>query len=120
MPVVRILLGNIGGNWKSMVEDIAKDNSDIQIVGHVENPVDVLLQARSENVDVVVLSQEIDGSEPGIASHFVLEYPNVAVVLVPANGGGNVLCRTALYRETHTASKEALRKMLRKFKSSED
>jgi hypothetical protein len=79
-----------------------------------------LLQAKSENVDVVLLSQEVDGSEPGVASHFVLEYPNVAVVLVPANGGSNVLCRTALYKEVHAASKETLRKMLRKFKSSED
>src|SRR5260370_40137697 len=120
MAAVRILLGNIADEWKSMVEEIARDNPDVSIVGRVEKPLDVLLFAKSENVDVILLSQEPDGSEPGVCSHFVLEFPNVAIVLVPVKGGTNVLCRIALSKEVHTESKETVTGMLININNSDD
>jgi hypothetical protein len=112
MAATRILLGDIAEEWKSMVEEIASGNPDISIIGQVQTPIDVLLCAKSENVDVVLLAQERDGSEPGVCSHVVLEFPEVAVVLVPVKGGRNVLCRIARSKEECGASKEALTRML--------
>ena len=120
MAALRILLGDIADEWKSIVEEIARDNPDVRIVGREEEPLDVLLFAKSENVDVVLLSQEPDGIEPGVCSHLVLEFPNVAIVLVPVKGGKNVLCRLVLSKEVRTASKKTLARMLMKFKNSDD
>lgn len=120
MAATRILLGDISNGWKSIVEEIARDNPEIIIVGRVTTPLDVLLFAKSENVDVVLLSQEPDGSEPGICSHFVLEFPNVVMLLVPAKGGTNVLWRLALSKEVRPASKETLTRMLIKLKNGDD
>jgi hypothetical protein len=120
MAATRILLGDIADEWKLMVEEIARDNPDVSIVGRVEKPLDILLFAKSENVDVVLLSQERDGGEPGVCSHFALEFPNVVIVLVPVKGGTNVLCRIALSKEVRTASKETLTRMLTTFKDGDD
>jgi hypothetical protein len=120
MAATRILLGDIADEWKSMVEGIARDNPEISIVGRVEKPLDVLLFAKNENVDVVLLSQKRDGSEPGVCSHFVLEFPNIVIVLVPVTGGTNVLCRIALSKKVRTASKETLTGMLITFNDTAD
>lgn len=112
MPSVKILLGDIGDEWRAIAEEIAEDSADLTIVGQMDKPVDMLLRAKGEHVDVVVLSQDPNGSEPGLCSHFLLEYPNIALVLVPVKGGPNVLCRTAIHKEVQVASKEAFRKML--------
>jgi len=112
MAATRILLGDISDDWKSIVEEIARDNPEISIVGRVTKPLDVLLFAKSENVNVVLLSQEPDGSEPGVCSHFVLEFPNVAILLVPVKGGTSELWRIALSKEVPPGSKETLIRML--------
>lgn len=120
MAATRILLGDIADEWKLMVEEIARDNPDVSIVGRVEEPLDVLLFAKTENVDVVLLSQEPDGGEPGVCSHFVLEFPNVVIVLVPVKGGVNVLCRIALFKEVCAASQETFTRMLTILKDIRD
>jgi chemotaxis response regulator CheB len=120
MAAPRILVGDIAAEWKSIVEEIARDNPGINIVGQVENPLDVLLFAKDESVDVVLLSQEPDGSEPGVCSHFVLEFPNVVIVLVPVKGGTNVLSRIALSKKVCPASKESLTSLLIKFNNGDD
>jgi|SRR5579872_2484300 len=116
MAATRILLGEISDDWKSIVEEIARDNPEISIAGRVAKPLDVLLFAKSENVDVVLLSQEPDGSEPGVCSHFVLEFPNVAILLVPVKGGTNALWRIALSKEIPPGSKETLTNLLIKLR----
>jgi hypothetical protein len=112
MAATKILVGDIAAEWKSIVEEIARDNPNVNIVGRVENSLDVLLFAKDESVDAVLLPQEPDGSEPGVCSHFVLEFPNVVIVLVPVKGGTNVLCRIAMSKEVRPASKETLARML--------
>jgi DNA-binding NarL/FixJ family response regulator len=114
MPNVKVLLGDIGIAWTRVVRELVGENDQLQIVGRAEEPVDILLQAKTANADVVVLSQALHGGEPGICSHLLLEYPNLVVVLVPSDSGPNVVCRMVLLREVRDASREALRIMLRK------
>jgi hypothetical protein len=114
MPNVKILLGALGTPWTRALGELVGENDQLQIVGQADEPVDILLQAKRVNADVVVLSQAPHGGEPGICSHLLLEYPNLVVVLVPSDSGPNVICRVVLIREVRDASREALRIMLRK------
>jgi DNA-binding NarL/FixJ family response regulator len=106
-------LGDIGTAW-TRVRELVGENDQLHIVGHAEESVNVLLQAKNANADVVVLSQSLHGGEPGVCSHLLLEYPNLVVILVPSKSGPNVVCRMVLRREVRDASREALRIMLRK------
>jgi len=114
MPNVKILLGDIGTAWGQAVRELVGENDQLQIVGQTQEPVDMLLQAKRANADVVILSQALHGGEPGICSHLLLEYPNLVVVLVPSDSGPNIVCRMVLHREVRDASIAALRIMLRK------
>ena len=112
MPIMRILLGEIGTTWKSSIRELAKQHTGVEIVGEARDSLDVLLQVRNEHADVVIISQTPEGNEPGICSHLLLEYPNVVLILVPSDGGADVLCRMILCKEVRQASKEALLSML--------
>jgi DNA-binding NarL/FixJ family response regulator len=108
MPGLRILLGEINSEWASLVKRLAAADQGIKIVGQVKHPLDLLLQAKTLNVDVVVISQLPDGGEPGICSHLVLEVPNVTIVLVPTSAAPAMLIRMVLYRDQLPASEKAL------------
>jgi len=114
MSSVKILLGDLGTAWEQAVRALVSENHQLQIVGQAQEPVDMLLQAKRSEADVVILSQSPHGGEPGICSHLLLEYPNLVVVLVPSGSGPNVVCRMVLHREVREASIAALRIMLRK------
>jgi hypothetical protein len=111
---VRILLGKIGAEWQRTLLDLAQADSELEIVGMVASAMDLLLQVEELKADVVVLSQVASGEEPGICSHLMLEYPDVAVLLLPSNPRRDALWRMVLRKETwKDASKEILRTALK-------
>jgi DNA-binding NarL/FixJ family response regulator len=109
---MRILLGEIESVWKNYIRELAYENGQVQIVGEVQNHLEILMRVRDENADVVVLSQTPQGDEPGICSHLLLEYPNVLLVLVPTEGGPDILWRMRLRKEARQASRDVLLSML--------
>jgi DNA-binding NarL/FixJ family response regulator len=108
MPV-RILLGNIGADWRATLAELARAENDLEIVGQVGDALDILLRTQELKPDVVVLVQLPGGGEPGVCSHLMLEHPNVAVLLLPTSSGLQVMWRMVLRKENwHQASKEAI------------
>jgi DNA-binding NarL/FixJ family response regulator len=101
-------LGETNSEWASLVKRLAAADQGIKIVGQVKDPLYLLLQVKTLNVDVVVISQLPDGGEPGICSHLVLEDPNVTIVLVPNSAAPAMLTRMVLYRDQLPASEKAL------------
>lgn len=111
---VRILLGKIGKEWARTLLDLARMDRDLEIVGVLESPLELLLRANELRADVVVISQLQDGGEPGICSHLLLEHPNLAVVLLPSPSGPNLLWRMVLRKESWDgASRDALHAALK-------
>jgi len=108
LPGLRILLGEINSEWAYLLKRLAAVDPGIKIVGQVKDPLDLLLQAKTLNADVVVVSQLLDGGEPGICSHLVLELPNVVIVLVPVAAAPTMLTRMVLYKDQLPASENSL------------
>jgi hypothetical protein len=115
---LRILLGKISADWMAIIAELVRFDNSLEIVGVLESPLDVLLRTKELNADLVVLSQLRDGDEPGICSHFLLEYPNVELLLLPASPGESVLRRMVLRKQNcgeasgtalHNAFKAALK-----------
>jgi AmiR/NasT family two-component response regulator len=113
VPDLRVLLGEISSEWEQTIQRLAAADQGLKIVGQVNDPLRLLLEAKTLRADVVVVSQLPDGSEPGICSHLVLELPNVIVVLVPASPGNHGLIRMVLFRELLPASDVALYSAIR-------
>src|SRR5262245_37680570 len=97
---VKILLGQIDAEWKRILLELARQDSDLEIVGTAEHAMDVLLLVADLKADVVVLAQLPGGGEPGVCSHLMLECPNVSVLLLPASGGYGILRRMVLHKES--------------------
>jgi DNA-binding NarL/FixJ family response regulator len=113
MPV-RILLGKIGAEWRSTLADLARQESDLEIVGQGDDALDILLQTQELKPDVVVLAQASGGGEPGVCSHLMLEHPNVVVLLLPSSSGLHVMWRMVLLKERWSeASKETIHAALK-------
>jgi len=113
MPV-RILLGKVGAEWGSTLADLARPENDLEIVGRVNDVLDLLLQTGELKPDVVVLAQPPGGGEPGVCSHLMLEHPNVVVLLLPSTSGLHVMWRMVLRKESWSeASKETIHAALK-------
>jgi hypothetical protein len=107
--MMRILLGEIGAEWKRILLELASHDNDLEIVGTAEHAMDVLLRVAELKANVVVLAQLPGGGEPGVCSHLMLECPNVAILLLPASCGYGVLWRMVLRKESWSEiSKEGL------------
>jgi hypothetical protein len=112
MPL-KILLGKISSDWMAIIADLAHSGSGLEIVGVLESPLDVLLRTKELSADLVVLSQLRGGGEPGICTHFLLEYPNVELLLLPASPGESLLWRMVLRKQNYgEASRNALQAAL--------
>jgi len=115
MPIVRILLGSVSREWKRKIIEVVGSDHNLEIVGDVADPLDLLVQARERKTDVIVLSQLPDGGEPGICSHLLLEHPNMVLVLLPDPFGPDVLCRMVMQKEeTFGVTMEHLHAVLRR------
>lgn len=115
--VIRILLGKISAEWMAVIADLVCSDPCLEIVGVLESPLDILLKTKDLSADVVVLSQLRGGGEPGICSHFLLEYPNVALLLLPASSETGILWRMVMGKQNcgqasgatlHTALKDGI------------
>lgn len=112
MPL-RILLGRLSADWMAIIAELVRQDHGLEIVGVLEGPLDVLLRTQELRPDVVVLSQLRGGGEPGICSHFLLEYPNVELLLLPASPNGSVLWRMILRKENcGEASRNVLHRIM--------
>jgi DNA-binding NarL/FixJ family response regulator len=82
---IRILLGALPAPLQGALEPILATQADMEVVGAVTVPVEVLLAAGQTAAHVVLLG--LEGRElPGIASHLLDEYPSIKVLAVAADG----------------------------------
>jgi len=110
---IKILVGEIGPEWEGILKGILRPDDELELASKVNNAVDLLVRVNEVRADVVVLRQLPGGREPGICSHLLLEYPNLAVVLLPDAKGLDIILRLVLREERwDTASKESLRAAL--------
>jgi DNA-binding NarL/FixJ family response regulator len=81
---IRILLGPLPPRVRDALERSLSAHADMEVVGAVTTPIEVLLAVGRTSTDVVLLGLE-DGDLPGIASHLLDEYPAVRVLAVSSD-----------------------------------
>ena len=74
------------------------DEPDLEIVGEVIHPIDVLLELGSTQAEVVVIDLPTSGEDPGLCSHLLAESPEVKVVAVSTGGETSIVYETGVTR----------------------
>ena len=85
MKKIRILLANRPRMLREVVREIIEAQPDMEVVGEVLNPVDLLVAVRATEADAVILALE-GSEEPGLTSHLSAEYPKLTILGLPARG----------------------------------
>lgn len=85
MKKIRILLANRPQMMRELVREMIKRQSDMEVVGEVLNPVDLLVAVRESEADAVILALK-DSREVGLCSHLLTGYPNLTIVGLTSDG----------------------------------
>jgi len=86
MAPIRILLACPGMEDVLRWRSILKQDSDIEVIGEVDDPVAALVEAGNSQATVVIIDLPTNGTDPGLYSHLLGEYPNVKVIAVSKDG----------------------------------
>ena len=82
---IRILLTGLPDAVADALELSLEPQSDMEVIGHFSDPIEVLLAATQDGADVVILGLEHD-ELPGIASHMLSERPQLRILAVSPDG----------------------------------
>jgi DNA-binding NarL/FixJ family response regulator len=81
MPPIRVMLAELPTGLREALSPAVAGQADMELVGEVDSPVEILLAAGQRQADVVVLG--MPGRElPGIAGQLLDEYPQLKVLAV--------------------------------------
>jgi len=96
--VVKVLLANGPEALRTGLATFLQQQSDIEVVGTVLDPIELLVAVADTQADVVVVTLPDTGEMPGICSHLLHEYPQL---LIPALSSDRT--RACVYRQAITA-----------------
>lgn len=85
MKKIRLLLGNRPRLMREIIRGMIDRQEDMEVVGEILDPVDLLVAVRETEADAVILA--LRGSEePGLCSHLLAEYPNLTIIGLSSEG----------------------------------
>ena len=87
MPVkIKVLLASQPKMLADVVRNMVVRQSDMEVVGEVPDSITLLLTARAQTVDVVIVTPLDWEEEPSVCRHLLAEHPQLKIVTLPANG----------------------------------
>lgn len=76
----------------NLLRSLLSAEPDVEIVGEVSDPVDLLIAAGQTQADVVIQCWPSD-EMPGICSHLLAAFPDLTVIGIGDEGESNFACR---------------------------
>jgi DNA-binding NarL/FixJ family response regulator len=94
---VKVLLANGPEALPIGLATLLQQQSDIEVVGTVVDPVELLVAVGDTRADVVVVTLPDSGEMPGICSHLLHEYPQLLILAL-----SSARTRACVYRQAIT------------------
>ena len=94
---VKVLVANRPEALRTGVATFLQQQSDIEVVGTVVDPVELLVAVGDTQADVVVMTLPDSGEMPGICSHLLHEYPQLLILAL-----SSARTRACIYRQAIT------------------
>jgi DNA-binding NarL/FixJ family response regulator len=82
---IRVLLTGLPVVVADALERILGLQRDMEVIGHVADPIEVLLSVMGDGADVVILGLQNE-ELPGIASHLLSESPQLRILALGPDG----------------------------------
>jgi hypothetical protein len=111
---IRVLVANMSERLAQPVLQLIREQSDMTLVGQVQDNVNLLL-AVGAGVDVVILGAPQVHPPPGICSHLLSEFPNLKILVLAMTSNLAVLYWLGLrHRQVNLVSATTLVKTIRR------
>ena len=94
---VRVLLANRPRALRTRLAGLFQLQSDIEVVGTVLDPIELLMAVEDTQADVVVMTLPDSREVPGICSHLLYEYPRLLILAL-----SSTRTRACVYRQVIT------------------
>ena len=96
---IKVLLANEPGSVRETLEELLQHQSDVEVVGTVREPIEILLAVDETQAEVVVLTLPESGEIPGICTHLLTEYPRLLILALAADRESACLYRRGIVVE---------------------
>ena len=83
MQTIRLIIAGRSGLLHGMLSDLARAQSDIEVVGEAVEPLALMMAVRTLRAHTVVLDAD-DPALAGLGSHLLSEYPELTILGVAA------------------------------------
>jgi DNA-binding NarL/FixJ family response regulator len=90
---IRVLLAVDFPLLSDLLKALLGDEPEVEIVGEVADPADLLLATGQTEADVIIQCWQSSEQVPGICTHLLAAYPDVLVIGLGADGEHNYTCR---------------------------
>ena len=94
---VKVLLANGPEALPIGLATLLQQQSDIEVVGTILDPVELLVAVGDTQAEVVVVTLPDSGEMPGICSHLLHEYPQLLILAL-----SSARTRACIYRQAIT------------------
>lgn len=96
--MIKVLLALESPVLRELLRDLIEGEPGIALAGEVEvaDPIDLLVEVKETQADVVVQTWQGSEEMPGICSHLLTEFPDLLVIGVPRYGDHAFVCRQTI------------------------
>ena len=94
---IKVLLANTPEALPAGLAILLQQQSDIEVVGTIVDPVELLVAVADTQADVVVVALPDSGEMPGICSHLLHEYPQLLILAL-----SSARTKACVYRQAIT------------------
>ena len=108
---VKVLLADMPHALRASLEELLQHHNDVEVVGTVLDPVELLIAVGDTQADVVVVTLPDSGEMPGICSHLFAEYPQLLILALSSDRTGACIYKqvTAVEPLIDTSEEEILK-----------
>jgi DNA-binding NarL/FixJ family response regulator len=99
MKRIRVLLAALPPLVSSLLTYLIQDQSDMEVVDAIGEPVQLLMAVKDTRANVVVLPLPESGEMPGICSHLLAEFPDLLILALSINGESGFICTAGRVQE---------------------
>lgn len=98
MAKIKVLLSSRPKLVSEVIRNIIERQPDMEVVGEVMDPIDLLRVDSTTIIDVVIVTPLESNKEPKICHHLLTEYPPLKVVTLSARGEDAYLYQSGVSR----------------------
>ena len=115
MQTIKVLLASRPKMLSEVIRSIVEHQPDMEVVGEVLDPIELLIAAKVVPVDVVIITPLKSNGEPRICSQLFEVHPLLKIVILSSEGEAAYLYQSGLPRQRiDEPSEEAILGIIRK------